>query len=132
MALEDYSGSGHQYVAFVVLDGDLNGSQRYQERQPRWNFERMGSAKFAEVLAKGPDATDGPPINKKAATVSFVASTVTLITAACKPFMLQKAFLSLVDAGDHKFVQRDASNYARKCSVPGAKLEHKNAHSDGS
>lgn len=44
----------------------------------------------AQVFSKGPDATEVLPVNGREATEALVASTVSLIAAACEASILQK------------------------------------------
>lgn len=97
--LKDYFSSGHKYVVFAVLYGlkwQLGVLEKVDKEETEEAFKcylqssvstnRMVSTKFAEVLLKGPYATEGPPIDGE----TLFASTVSLITAGCEALMPQK------------------------------------------
>lgn len=97
--LKDYFSSGHKYVVFAVLYGlkwqlGVLGKVDKEETEEAFkcylqssvSTNRMVSTKFAEVLLKGPYATEGPPIDGE----TLFASTVSLITAGCEALMPHK------------------------------------------
>lgn len=84
--LEDYTGSDHQYILFVVF-GRRRVHPEGREKSFRWNTDRMNENRFTEEIAKGVECAEA---NGRAGTEALVASTMRLIATACEVSMPRK------------------------------------------
>ena len=83
----------------------------------------MNIAKLTDVLMKGSNATEWPPVVGRAATEALVSSIVSLITAVCEASMPQKKPSHRRRPANWRSqetanLRKDTSCYAGKRNVP--------------
>uniref|UniRef100_T1HKX8 Endonuclease/exonuclease/phosphatase domain-containing protein n=1 Tax=Rhodnius prolixus TaxID=13249 RepID=T1HKX8_RHOPR len=89
--IEDFTGSDHQYITFQISERIGVKRPKQQETFPRWNFDKMKVDLFSEVLSCGEAQIKSVCSEGKVGAEAMVASTMGLITKACRQSMPRKS-----------------------------------------